>query len=313
MRNFRHVLVTGATGFVGGAIVHQLKALGHEVTGLVRTAESGRALQARGVRTSVGDMLKPETFVPLVSQVDAVIHAAQIATGGRFGASKLNAVQTADRVMTEALAAECITTKRRLVYTSGVFSYGDCGDEWVTEATPFNPSPLGVGHASEILRLRELRATKGLDFVVVSAGFVIGAGGLFKTAFYNQAKQSRLRVIGSGKNYWSCVHIDDLARAFAAALERAVPGAEYNIVDDEPLTLAVLVNEVTAAMKLKPVGHIPSWLLGLIIGGPLVKSLVASFRVNNSKARTELGWSPRFPCVHDAVQAAVDNLQAGAT
>jgi hypothetical protein len=77
------------------------------------------------------------------------------------------------------------------------------------ERTPFNPSPLGVGHASEITVLRELKAARRFDYVVVSAGFVIGSGELFKTSFCDQAKQSRLRVIGPGTNYWSCVQVDE--------------------------------------------------------------------------------------------------------
>jgi nucleoside-diphosphate-sugar epimerase len=246
-----------------------------------------------------------------VAEVDAVIHAAQIPTLGRFGNTRLDAVRAADRVMTRTLADVCIARKRRLVYTSGVFSYGDCRDAWVTEETPFNPSPLGVGHASEIVRLRELRAKQGLDFVVVSAGFVVGPGGLFKTSFYDQAKQRRLRVIGSGANYWSCVQVDDLAAAFAAALERAPAGAEYNVVDDTPLTLRDLVDEVTSAMKVERVGNIPAWLLGLIVGGPLVKSLVTSFRVRNAKARAELGWTPRFSRVRDALPSAIAGLSSG--
>jgi nucleoside-diphosphate-sugar epimerase len=210
--------------------------------------------------------------------------------------------------VTSTLAAECIARKRRLVYTSGVFGYGDCGDRWIDEETPFNPSPLGVGHASEITRLRELKAKQGLDFVVVNAGFVIGAGGLFKSSFYDQAKQSRLRVIGSGANYWSCVQIDDLAAAFGAALERAPAAGEYNAVDDAPLTLRELVDEVTDAMKIGRVGHIPAWILGLIIGRPLVKSLVTSFRVRNTRAREELRWTPKFTRVKDALPSAIAGL-----
>lgn len=121
--------------------------------------------------------------------------------------------------------------------------------------------------------------------------------------------QNRLRVIGSGKNYWSCVQVDDLAAAFAAALERAPAGSEYNVVDDEPLLLRDLVDEVTGAMGMNRVGNIPSWLIGLIIGGPLVQSLVASFRVLNTKARRELEWVPRFPRAREAIRAAIDGLR----
>jgi nucleoside-diphosphate-sugar epimerase len=309
-KRFRRVLVTGASGFVGGAIARRLVRDGHELLALVRTRESAAALEKGGVNVVVGDMLRPETYSPLVSKVDAVIHAAQIATTGRFGTGKLEAVRAADRLMTTTLANECVVHKRRFVYTSGVFSYGDCGDRWITESTPFNPSPLGQGHASEIVGLRELGHQQGLDFVVMSAGFVIGPGGLFKSSFFDQAKQSRLRVIGPGANYWSCVQVDDLAAAFAAALEGAPPGAEYNVVDDEPMTLRDLVDHVTGALNLPRVGHVPAWLLGLIIGGPLVKSLVTSFRVRNEKVRADLGWVPRYPSVRDALPPAIAALES---
>jgi nucleoside-diphosphate-sugar epimerase len=154
----------------------------------------------------------------------------------------------------------------------------------------------------------ETRDKQGLDFVVVSAGFVVGPSGLFKSSFYDQAQQKRLRVIGPGTNFWSCVQVDDLARAFAAALERAPAGAEYNVVDDTPLTLRELVDATTEAMKIARVGHVPGWLIGLIIGGPLVKSLVSSFRVRNAKARAGLGWAPRFPHVRDALPSAIAGL-----
>jgi hypothetical protein len=61
-------------------------------------------------------------------------------------------------------------------------------------------------------------------------------------------------------------------------------------------------------MKISRVGHVPAWLIGLIIGGPLVQSLVASFRVRNAKARAELGWAPRFPHVRDALPSAIAGL-----
>jgi dihydroflavonol-4-reductase len=304
------VLVTGATGFVGGAIVRRLISEGHDVLGLVRSRDSAKKLEAAGVRLAVGDILAPDSYAPLVAEVDAVIHAAQLPTTGRFGKAKLEAVRKGDRVATETLANQCVAKKRRFMYTSGVFVYGDCGDEWVTESTPFKPSPLGAGHASEIRKLRELRTQSGLDFVVVSAGFVVGPGGLFKTSFFDQIKQKRLRVIGSGTNYWSCVEVSDLGSLFAAALERAPAGGEYNAVDDTPLSLRELVDEVTLAMKVPRVGNIPAWLLGLIIGGPLAQSLVTSFRIRNDKARSELGWAPRFSRIRDALPSAIAGLEA---
>jgi len=290
----KRVLVTGATGFVGTAIVRALRRRGHEVVGLVRDRQRGGALEEVGARLAVGDMLQPGTYRPLVADVDAVIMAAQYAAGARLTRAALARVGYADGVMAGTLAAACLDHGTRLVYTSGCFNYGDHGADWITEATPFAPSPLGAAHARAVVRLRELHRTRGLDVVALSPGFVYGPGGLFKQAFTDQLAKGRLRVIGAGHNYWSPVQVDDLAEAFALAVDRAAPGAEYNVVDDAPLTLRALVDGLTDALDHKRLGTIPPWLMKPLIGGPLVDSLVTSSRVRNDKVKAELGWMPRY-------------------
>jgi len=308
---YPRVLVTGATGFIGGGIVRALISAGHQVVGLVRSADSpsSRALKESGVRLAVGDMTRPETYRALVTEVDAVIHAAQYAVQGRLTDAKIAQLGAANHLMTNTLATECLALHKRFVYTSGTFNYGNCGDAWIDESTPFNPSPLGKTHANEVAALREARAVKSLDLVVVAPGFVLGPGGYFKEALYDQAKKNRLRVVGSGTNYWSCIHVDDLAAAFAAALERAPWGGEYNVVDDSPLTLRALVDAVTTAMSQKRVGNIPPFLMNLLVGKPLVQSMVSSFRVRNQKAREELGWAPKFPTAADALPSTLASLE----
>jgi len=300
-RAMERVLVAGATGFVGTAIVRALRRRGYEVTGLVRSPQRARALEDAGARLAVGDMLEPDTYRPLVADVDAVVMAAQYAVGGRLTRAALARVGYADGVMAGTLAAACLEQGTRLVYTSGCFNYGDHGADWITEDTPFAPSPLGAAHARAVVRLRELQRTRGLDAVVLSPGFVYGPGGLFKQSFTDQLAKGRLRVIGAGHNYWSCVHVDDLAEAFALAVDRAAPGAEYNVVDDAPLTVRALVDGLTDALDHKRLGTIPPWLMKPLIGGPLVDSLVTSFRVRNDTVKADLGWAPRYASFQEGV------------
>ncbi len=304
----RRVLVTGATGFVGGAVTRCLLSGGHQVVALVRTTEKGQALVGLGAEIAVGDMSDPDSYGSLIDGVDAVVHTAQYTTTGRVTRAKMAKIQGADHSMTSTLAQRCGTGSKRLVYTSGVFNYGDHGDSWIDEDTPFNPTPLGVGHAAEVTELR-LRAAEGLDVVVVSPGFVYGPGGLFKTAFWDQAVKGRLRCIGQGHNYWSCVHVEDLAAAYVAAVENAPSGNEYNVVDDTPLPLRDLVDQIIEGMGRKPVGTIPPTLMGLIIGAPLVESLVSSFRVANTKVRA-LGWSPTYSALADGLPSTLTTLQS---
>ncbi|MEO5876346.1 MAG: NAD-dependent epimerase/dehydratase family protein [Streptosporangiaceae bacterium] len=303
-----NVLVTGATGLVGGAVAKALWTAGYQVTALVRSPRLAAHLPAADTNLVVGDMLRPETYRPLVRHVDAVVHAAQVRIPGRVTGTALASLDAADRVATETLASACAEWGRRLLYTSGCFGYGDHGDSWINEQTPLNPSPLGVSHARQVEYLRGRRQA-GLDAVILHLGFVYGPGGNFADVFYDQARRNRLRCIGKGAGYWSCVHADDVGAAFVAALERAPAGSEYNIVDDTPLRLREFVDALTDAMARPRVGRLPTWLARLVVGEPAIASLTTSYRVGNEAARTELGWVPRFPSVHQGLPQVVTELE----
>ena len=207
------VLVTGATGFVGGGIVRALLADGHEVHGLVRDPGAAPGLHRDGVIPHAGDMREPASYVPLVGQVDSVVQAAQLSTAGRVTRARAARVFAAEHTMTTALARACLDQGRRLLYTGGCFDWGDHGEEWITEDTALDPSPMGEGHAREARLLQRMHAEQGLDVVRLNPGFVYGPGGLLRSAFVDQARKRRLRCIGNGPNWWSCVHVDDLGRA----------------------------------------------------------------------------------------------------
>lgn len=170
------VLVTGATGFVGSAIVRALSRAGHQVLALVRDPARATALTIPGVELCRGDMLDPAYYVPLVDKVDAVVHAAQLATPGRLTPSRSRRLFDADALMAGSLADACVRKGRRLVYTGGCFDWGDHGDEWIDEATPLTPSPMGVGHARQADVLDRRHREEGLDLVRLSPGFVYGPG-----------------------------------------------------------------------------------------------------------------------------------------
>ena len=305
------VLVTGATGFVGGGIVRALLADGHEIHGLVRDPVAASALQRDGVTLHAGDMREPETYVPLVGQVDSVVQAAQLSTAGRVTRARAAQVFAAEHTMTTALAQACLDQGRRLLYTGGCFDWGDHGDKWITEGTALSPSPMGEGHAREARLLQRMHAEQGLDVVRLNPGFVYGPGGLLRSAFVEQASKGRLRCIGTGSNWWSCVHVDDLGHAYAAALTGARPGAYYAVADSCPIRLRDLTDVVTDAMKLPRVGSGPAWLAGLFIGRPLVASLVTSFRVDATRIGKELGWQPGHPSFGESGSAAVRALADG--
>jgi 2-alkyl-3-oxoalkanoate reductase len=304
----KSVFVTGATGFVGAAVVREMVAAGHRVTALVRTPERARLLPA-GVHPVIGDMLRPETYRDAAAAAEAVVHTAQVRVKGRVTKGKLARLAAANDVMTAELARVCADNGSRLVYTSGCFGYGDRGADWSAGDKLLIPPPLVSDHARQVARLRALRAEEGLDVVILHLGFVYGPGGTFKNVFYDQARRGRLRCIGDGANYWSLVHVDDAAAAYVAAVDRAPAGTEYNVVDDEPLTLREFVDELTTALGKGRAGNVPRALASLAAGPSAIASLTSSYRVSNSRIRTRLGWRPRHPRVSEGLPAVVAEMR----
>lgn len=299
------VLVTGATGFIGSSVSRALLAGGHEVVGLVRDPARAADLAASGAALHRADMREPAGYVALVADVDAVVHTAQLASRGPLTRRKVRIQNAADATMTRALADACVRHGRRLLYTGGCFDFGDHGDAWIDETTPLTPSPLGEGHTAMAGVLAAAHHERGLDVVRLAPGFVYGPGGLFRTAFVDQAAKGRLRCIGDGANHWSSVHVDDLAAAYVAALARAAPGSSYVVVDDEPLPLRTITDLVTTAAGRGPAGTAPPAILGLLLGRPLVASLVTSFRMRSDRIRADLGWVPAHPAARTAMPPLV--------
>jgi len=305
------VLVTGATGFVGKAIVKVLLQRGHAVVGLVRDAKKGKALEQLGVTLVVGDMLEPASYERVVPTVDSVIHAAQYPIQGRFTQQKVKQMEQADKLMTQVLSQACLLHEKKFLYTSSSLTYGDHADSWITEQSPLDAPPIAEGHEQLVKTLLTLHQEQQLRVIIIAPGWVYGAGGLFKQSFYDTLQKGQLRVFGAGKNYWSPIHVDDLAAAYALAVESEAYGEVYNVVDEQPLRHREIVHLFTDALEVKRVGSMPLWILKLLLGGPLVDSLAISFRVKNEKVKQALGWQPRYGTFNEGIPEVVKELKKG--
>ncbi len=303
------VFVTGATGFVGKAIVKALLERKHEVVGLVRDAQKAQALEQLGVTLVVGDMLEPTTYEKVVPTVDGVIHAAQYPIQGRFTRHKIKQMEQADVLMTHTLSQACLLHDKKFVYTSSTLTYGDHADRWITEQDTLHAPPLAEAHQQLAKELLSLHQEKNLHVIIIAPGWVYGAGGLFKQSFYDTQKKGQLSIFGTGKQYWSPIHVDDLAMGYALAVESEAYGEVYNVADNSPLPHKEIVNLFTDALGVKHAGSMPPWVLKLILGTPLVDSLTISFRIKNEKAKQALGWQPRYSTFQAGIPEVVKELK----
>ena len=105
-------------------------------------------------------------------------------------------------------------------------------------------------------------------------------------------------IVGDGTGVWSFVHVDDAARATAAAVERGAPGI-YNVADDEPARVSVWLPEVARALGARPPRRMPRWLGRLALGEVGVSFFTQIRGAANAKARRELKWEPHFSSWRD--------------
>ena len=308
-------LVTGAGGFLGGAVVDQLLAAGADVTAFQRGDYP--ALAARGVRVVRGDVADAGAIAAAVAGHDVVFHVA--AKAGVWGAWE--AFREANVTGTAHVIAACRQAGvGKLVYTSSpsvVFDGGDMAG--VDESVPYParhdaPYPATKAEAEQLAL-----AANGPDLATVALRphLIWGPGDPhFVPRLIARRKAGRLRRVGKGENLVDATYIDNAAAAHLRAAERLAPGTAcagkaYFIGNDEPIAAWTLVDRFLAAAGLPPVeGAVPAelayaagWVLegvhGLfkLPGEPLMTRWVArelstTHWFDLTAARRDLGYVP---------------------
>ncbi|MEU6374476.1 SDR family oxidoreductase [Streptomyces sp. NPDC046909] len=275
------VFVTGATGFVGSAVVRELIDAGHEVVGLARSDKGATALAAAGAEVRRGDIDDLAGLRAAAAAADGVAHLAfkhdDFTDLAGAGAADLRAV--------EALGEALEGSGKPLVVTSGLgFKPGTVG----TETDPAAPgSHRGPSEAATLAL-----ADRGVRSVVLRLPIVHGPDDPgFVPRLIDIAREKGVSaVVEGGTNHWAAVHLHDAARLYRLALESAAPGTRVHAVDDEGIPLRTIAATIARHLNL-PLTEIPrpealthfGWL------GPMAGLDV---RASSALTRERLGWKP---------------------
>jgi nucleoside-diphosphate-sugar epimerase len=285
------IFLTGATGFIGQAVVRELVTAGHEVTGLVRNEEKAAVLAGLGARGVVGDLKDPGSYREIASDQDALIH-----TAFEYSAETVDA----DRKAIGTLIAAAVDGKVQvLVYTSGIWVLGTTGDTPAFEdATTEHPSAL-VSWRPAHEKMVIAAANDHLATAVLRPGMVYGGSGSLIASYFDSAeKHGASQYVGNGRNRIPMVHLEDLARFYRAVVEHRGRGI-FHAVDGNAVQLADVAQAASeAAGKGGETQSIPLDEARQKMG-PIVDALILD-QVIESGRNVEIGWQPR----HESFLAA---------
>jgi uncharacterized protein len=294
------VVVAGSSGLIGTALVAHLRASGHEVLRLVRREPA--APDERGWDPPAG-RIDPGTF----DGVDAVVNLnGSPQRPQRWSGAVKQAMRDSRIVPTEVLAAA--TAEHRvpvLVSASGINYYGDTGDRAVDESAPAGTRGFLTAITRDWEAATRAAEEGGARVVRVRTGLVLSArGGLLGTlrplfAFALGGK------LGSGRQYMSCISLDDHVRAIAAALERADLRGPVNAVCPEPVTNAEFTSALAEVVHRPAMFTAPAFGMKLVLGEAADELALTSLRVV-PRVLEEAGFAFRHPTVRDALAATAE-------
>lgn len=288
------VFVTGATGFIGSAVVRDLLGAGHQVLGMARGDDGAAALARLGVQAHRGELSDADSLAAGARACDGVIHTAfmRVAAGyaSASASSSLVSFAETDRRAVAALGTALAGSGRPLVITSGTLALtpGRVGTE-DDAGDPNGPAGARVPSEEEMLAL----ASKGVRAMVVRLPPSVHGDGDrgFVPALIGVARRTGVSAyVGDGLNRWPAVHLLDAAPVFRLALEKGIAGGRYHAVGDEGVPVRDIAGVISRRLGV-PVASSSAEQANTAYGrlGPL---LAADCPASSVRTQDRLGWRP---------------------
>lgn len=284
------IFITGANGFIGGAVAATLVKDGHAVRGLVRDRAKAELVAACGVDAVIGSLDDAALLQAEARAADAVINAAS----------------SDHRGAVEALIAGLAGSQKPFIHSSGSSIVGDeamgePSERIFDEDTPIEPHPDKVARVAIdrlVLDAPGIRSAVLCNSMIYGHALLPPAQSVQIPALLRQARASGVaRYIGRGLNRWSNVHIADVAALYALAIAKA-PAGTFLYVESGEENLGEVVRAIAARLDL---GAAQSWPAEQAIAAwgrrTAVFSLGSNSRVRGRRATELLGWAPRHRSV----------------
>ncbi len=246
------VFLTGATGYIGSAVLDALVRRGHEVTAMVREPERLARESVESVKPAVGSLREPKGWAGKLSNQDVFIHTA-FDSSVHGPAADLAAIET---ILAEARRAAAKGRAVTIVYTSGVWVLGHTAEPAGEDAAlqPAGLVSFRPAHEQAVLSARK----DGIRPIVVRPGIVFGGTRGIIGELFKGATDGLIRVTGSGRNHWPLVYNRDLADLYVRLAEHPEASGVFHAVDESDQTVNEIVQSIAECMPAMPdIRHVP--------------------------------------------------------
>ncbi len=291
------ILLIGATGYIGGAILKELLRHEYHVVALTRSKEAEAKLYSYDVEILRGDIKKPDDWVEVLHNVDGVVHVA---------ATFQDDMGDVDRTLMASILKESdkLSKPIKFIYTGGVWLYGNTGGEILDETAPFNSIP---SFNWMLDGWKEAQSAKNLTAIFMHPGMVYDEIGGTLDLFISSAKnQKQIEVWGSTDINWSMVHRNDLAVAYRFALEKGEGNQSYIASNGGGVCVHDIVSVLQEAFKLSKPFNIRSTQSVLSEHGEWAEGYLLNQSLSSKKIENDLGWSPVYQGCCDGLKDYFD-------
>jgi nucleoside-diphosphate-sugar epimerase len=286
------IFLTGATGFIGYAIIPELINAGHRVLGLVRSDAGAQSLISAGAEVHRGSLEDPESLRSGAAKSDGVIHCAFDHSAFGQGFSKFIEVCEKDQRAIEALGDALVGSNRPLLITSGT-GMGTAVPGRPSLEDHFDPNHPNPRKGSEVAATSV--AARGVNVSVVRLPQVHDTvkQGLITYTIQIARQKGVSAYIGEGLNRWPAAHVLDVAHLYRLALEKHARGSRYNAVAEEGITAREIAEVIGKGLKV-PVVSLPSEKAQEHFGW-FGMFATMDMPASSAQTRKQLGWNPTRP------------------
>ena len=280
------VFVTGATGFIGSALVPELIQVGHQVLGLTRSEEGAEKLRAAGAEVLHGNIEDLDSLRRGAADSDGIVHLAFNHNFAEFQKNCQN-----DAIAIAAMGEVLVGSNRPFVVTSGTAIAANVDGLPSTEDSPTAAWNLRGASEANVKSL----ADRGVRACIVRLSQIHDTRkqGLV-TRLTAVAREKQVSVyIGDGANRWPAAHVSDTARLYRLALEKAEPGAIYHAVAEQGVPLKAIAETLGRGLRV-PVISMRSEEAEAHFGWS-ARFVAQDFPSSSVRTQQALGWKPTGP------------------